>query len=327
MSAFKQIYFDITGYCNARCPYCQTGPGKLRRKKFITVERFKHAVQNLKMSGLVDDKSVIGLYNWGEPFLHPELNSIIAVLNEENCLFSLSTNASIVYNFNSQSLKNLKYLKFSMSGFTQSSYDRIHGFNFSKIQTNVNKIVSSAQKAGFMNIPEILFHVYQFNVNEIGPASNFARKLGAMFTPYYAGLNEWDKIYAAVENNLNYEYLIQASQDVFLHNLRNIKNRNYEGYKCPQWETLVIDEECNVLVCCQTPKYSSSYAMGNLLTDNIENILQDRLSCSVCKKCLISGMAYYINNSMSVVSFDYKSNMIMDKIIKPVYKLIKGFRL
>lgn len=77
----------------------------------------------------------ICLYNWGEPFLHPKFKEIIYYLSSLNLNIGLSTNASKpIYFEDSNALKNLRHMRFSMPGFSQESYDRMHSFDFEKIK-------------------------------------------------------------------------------------------------------------------------------------------------------------------------------------------------
>ena len=112
MKKYEAIYFDLTGTCNAKCPYCMTGPGKLRVKNFIEVDTFREALKRLKNTGVIFPDSVVSLYNWGEPFIHPKIESIIEVMHELDILYALSTNASLYHEFTPSMVKNLRHLIF-----------------------------------------------------------------------------------------------------------------------------------------------------------------------------------------------------------------------
>jgi MoaA/NifB/PqqE/SkfB family radical SAM enzyme len=301
MKKFEAIYFDLTGTCNAQCPYCMTGPGKLRVKNFIEVDTFKKAILKLKDSGIIFPDTVVSLYNWGEPFIHPKIESIIEVMNELDVFYALSTNASLYHDLNPSLVKKLKHIIFSISGFSQASYDKIHGFKFEKIKENIRKFVYTARASGYKEQITIFFHVYQFNLLEIEKAKEFARELNVNLYPFHAIMNEWDKMEQFVEDKLAYDDLLKMSQALFLFNFKDLINNAPKDYFCPQWNYLTIDEQCNVLVCCQTPKYDKSYQLGNILTDSFDEILFKKQNNDVCAKCLKSGLAYYINNSLPML--------------------------
>lgn len=298
MEKFSAIYFDLTGNCNANCPFCKTGLDKIRVKNFVIPEKFEKGLQKLKDIGVVENNSVVSLYNWGEPFLHPDINKIVGVINKLDVKYALSTNASIFHEICPEFVKNLRHFIFSMPGFSQDSYGRIHGFQFEKIRNNIERFVHTARVAGYGGVFTIFYHVYQFNVMEIPDARRFADTLGITLNPYLAIMNDWYTMNQMVDGSLSYTDLLRLSKALFLHNFDDLIRKSPTGYKCPQWEYLAIDEDCNVLVCCQTPKYDAAYILGNILTDDFADILEKRKNSPVCGVCLQKGLAYYINNSM-----------------------------
>ena len=108
----------------------------------MQVDTFDATLHDLERLNLIDSKSVLDLYNWGEVFLHPDLQNIIRVINDYGLRYSISTNASIVPQIDEAFVKNLINIRFSMCGFSQESYDRIHKFEFDRIRGNISTIVS-----------------------------------------------------------------------------------------------------------------------------------------------------------------------------------------
>ena len=290
-------YLDISGVCNAKCPYCLSGRYKMPGGKFIAVDVFEQVLKRLTELKIVDSKSVLGLYNWGEPFLHPRLSELVAITNRFEVPYAFSTNASVVPVIDRSFVHGLKMIIFSMSGFSQSSYDRIHGFNFQTICKNIEAIINSARAAGYRGVFRIHYHVYQFNMSEIARCEEFSRQLGIDLQLHYAILNHWDHLWAYVENKLPYPMLKEISQDLFCFRFRNLTPESMESYRCPQYELLAIDECANVLLCCQVPK-GDKYIAGNILHDDIENILHKRAHNDTCKHCIETGMARYLNTAL-----------------------------
>ena len=174
MQHVKSIYLDISGVCNAKCPYCLSGRFKMPGGKLIAVDVFEQILKRLTESKIVDGNSVLGLYNWGEPFLHPRLGDLVAITNRFAIPYAFSTNASVVPKIDRSFVNGLKMIIFSMPGFSQSSYDRIHGFSFQKIRKNIETIVNQARAAGYKGVFRIHYHVYQFNLSEIAPCEEFS---------------------------------------------------------------------------------------------------------------------------------------------------------
>ena len=149
---YKNIYFEISGRCNARCKYCVTGQENIHHNpvgKFVDVELFKQAVAHLLSTGIASPDCKFNLYNWGEPFMHPMFKNIIGWLYEKKLNFALSTNCSIpLPEFTAPVFSTLRHITFSCCGFSQNSYDKIHGFHFERIATNISKIIRQLRQLG-----------------------------------------------------------------------------------------------------------------------------------------------------------------------------------
>lgn len=299
---FQLVQFEISGKCNAKCPWCQTGKktrnGIRLDKGFIEVDQFSKAIDYLLDNGIVSQSTQFDLFNWGEPLLNPSVKEIVSILNQWNLRFGFSTNASIFVPFEGKaSLKNLVVLTFSMPGFSQASYDRIHGFNFEKIKTNIANILKNFRACGFHGRANIVMHGYQFNKDEAKPCMQFAKKMKIGFASYYAYFNDALMFKAYLDSTLPYDQLKAASKDLCLFYVDDLLASRPKNYTCPQmFDVLTIDEECTVLTCCGLEKGTNGYAVGNLFDMSAEEILTKKKQQSICKECLRSGLAYLGQN-------------------------------
>jgi wyosine [tRNA(Phe)-imidazoG37] synthetase (radical SAM superfamily) len=323
---FQTVFFDIVGFCNGKCPYCISGSSCKHKGEWISPENFEATIKMLLSINAIDQTSAIGLYNWGEPFLYQKLDGIVEVMNKYKLKYSFSTNASNIPNISPNLVRGLDQIYFSMSGFSQASYNRIHGFKFEKICSNIKQIVTSLRKHGYRGKITILFHIYQFNLNEIKACHDFAQKIGIEFKPYFAILNNWNELVDYQNNRSTSDKLKKYSQDLFLFDFdEKIRNAPL-NYKCPQWECLVLDEESNVLTCCQVPKYDNRYIVGNVLKDPIDEIMKKKRVCAVCKECVGSGLAYYLNTSLACPEFypHITTGISTIKLVKTIMTRIKN---
>ncbi len=300
---FKTIYFDIVGGCNARCPYCLTGSGELRKSGEISPARFSQALEKLIREGAIDSGSVLSLYNWGEPFLHGDLAGIIRVVNDHDVRYALSTNAYRVPGIDREFVRNLDHMIFSMCGFSQASYDRIQRTNFAKARENITRIVDDCRSHGFKGDFRIFFHVYKFNEKEVDPCKDFANRLGILFHPHYAILNRWDDLRELVKGEMSPETFTDISGDLLgLDEIPGFleKAGAARGPLCPQFEYLVLTENGDVVTCCQLPKDRPEFLCGNILADPLSEILKRRQQMPVCEGCVETGLASYIAGSIKV---------------------------
>ena len=300
MNPFATVYFDIVGTCNARCPYCQTGAERRKTGPAIPVVTFAAAVDALLRARAVGPGSVIGLYNWGEPFLHPDLRGIVEELNRRNLRYSLSTNASRIPAVDRGFVRNLDHVIFSMCGFSQAAYDRIHGLEFRAVRDNIVRFTRACRKEGFRGDFLIAFHGYRFNLGELRVCESFASRHGILFRPYPAILNHWEELSDYIAGTLPKERVHRIEGDLLgMEAVRETMRRAPVGYRCQQLDYLVITEEAEVLGCCQLPKGNPEYSCGNLLRDGFEDIMARKERLPICEGCLRSGLAWYINHSLS----------------------------
>ncbi|MEB2308208.1 MAG: radical SAM protein [Candidatus Brocadiaceae bacterium] len=308
MQSFKTVYFDIVGFCNAKCPYCHSGIHRIGRGNKIPVELFEKTLMKLLDKNVITKGTVISLYSWGEPFLYNEIHNIINCINKLDLKYAVSTNASQVPFIDKAFVKNLDHIVFSMPGFSQESYSRIHGFDFEDIIHNIVTIVKDCRNLGFKGTFTISYHVYKFNIEEIKKCEQFADDHEIVFRPYYAILNHWWMLQDFVNKRFSKVEADKVLRNIF--NLEDIENKmksSPKDYVCPQFNYLIIDENAHMITCCQLARNHKEYSCGNILDTDIEIILNKRKNHKVCRECVGSGLAYYLNNSMAMPDFYRRS--------------------
>ena len=301
---YSSVVFEIVGFCNARCPWCITGNKSLKHlsypAKSISMDDFQNAIDRLIDGGFIyPGESVIDLYNWGEPMLHPELNAILKILRKNNIKFTLSTNASKVVHLENDALSNLQELKFSLPGFSQSAYNRIHGFNFETILKNIESFCENIRGEGSKAKLVMSYHLYQFNLDEIRPAIRFCRLNGIEFSPIFAYLADFYMAKAFLAGSIHQELLGRIAKDLFLHYVDELIAKTPQDYKCPQFNILTIDEDCNIITCCFLPKGHTEYSLGKLSALSYTDVRKSKLSQAVCGDCIKSGAAYWVHNPVT----------------------------
>lgn len=86
MKKFKKIYIEITNACNLNCTFC---PPTKRERAYMTVEDFTHILDKIKPHG-----DYLFLHVKGEPLLHPELKSFLAVCSDKGFKVNITTNGT-----------------------------------------------------------------------------------------------------------------------------------------------------------------------------------------------------------------------------------------
>ena len=302
---FRRVWFDISGSCNGRCPWCQTGQkNRLRRSAhggFVSPDDFARAVEYMIGKGIIAPGAPIELYNFGEPFLHPQFNEIIAWLGKSGQGFGLSTNGSRPRALRGPVLSNLQYLVISMPGFSQKSYDRIHGLDFEAVKANIVAIAKNFRECGFRGPICLTFHVYQFNLTEIDQAQAFALDHGFGFDSYYAFFNDLDMYLSYRDSTMPHEQRERASQELMLDYLDGLLASQPSDFRCSSWDDLVLNERRQVVLCCMVDKNEGPGILGNLSEMSGEDIRKAKSGHKICDRCLSSGCAYLACNPYRVL--------------------------
>ena len=307
---YKRIYFDISGVCNAHCRYCVSGKdsisGSEHRKqgKFIDIETFSGAITHMLSKKIIAPDCEVILYSWGEPFLHKDLKMIIDILNRNELFYSLSTNASICISFNEEQISRLKNITFSMPGFSQDSYDRIHGFKFDRIKNNISDMVLSLRSSRYTGPINLAYHIYKFNLHEISLAANFAKEVCINFVPSLAYLNGYNMFRHFLTKAMKPNQIEVISTEVFTEHLGKMQRQRPTDYICPQFERLSIDESCNVLMCCGMEKTCGDRGLvGDLFKMDFNDIQERKRDMTICDECTSLAIDYIGHNAIGIVDF------------------------
>lgn len=282
---------DISNICNAKCKWCSTG---IKNRSCVTKEKFMDTAQFSKVlkycleNEIIDENADIELYSWGEPFLNPHLKEIIDVIIENNFSYNLSTNGSKKVILNKEQIEKITFLMFSLSGFSQKTYGKIHGLSLEQILSNIREMVKPFQEFSMCDKVEINFHVYQFNLGELHTCKAFCEELGIRFVPRYAYLADWELFQAYLNGTMERKILLDVSKELFFHYYETIKEEQPLDYICPQNERLFIDSEGFVLPCA----FSIEDRIGSIFDMNLKEICYKKETYYKCKECLKSGQAY-----------------------------------
>jgi pyruvate-formate lyase-activating enzyme len=292
---YKKVFFEISGVCQARCPHCCTGNRSLKNhpSRFIPVNEFDKAVRHLSETGLVDGFTRIDLYNWGEPFLHPELLDILQVLADQEAKYRLSTNAGKYKKLPADLTQNLTRMTVTIPGFSQASYDRVHGLNFDSVLRNIRQFAEDLGPSRLW----ITYLVHQFNLNEIREAYRFFKRLGTRLAFTVAYLNDYNLSRDFLIGSLTETQINQMGRELFLSYVEEIIASRPRDYVCPQFSILALDEFCNVLNCCQVAKGHPDYSLGSLYDFSAEDIQKGKLTRTVCRECQELGIDYWVQTA------------------------------
>jgi len=268
----------------------------------MSAELFESVVKKL-CSEVHLETSRLNLYNWGEPTLNPDFLEILEIAIRYGFKIGISSNASFWVDIPQQILDYIESWVFSVSGFSQASYDRIHGFNVNTIYENIARYsnIFFSKPSRFRKNLTMAFHVYNFNKGEINDAKKFCMKHAINFYPYFAFLNDFDRAIGYLKTRQDKTILPQSlidriQEDLELGYVDDLLASQPFNYRCPQFDSIVIDEYGRLLTCCALPFYHESYSLGDFLAMNVDEVRKKKVSQSVCRECLSVGWAWWAHH-------------------------------
>lgn len=294
----SRFYIEISGSCQAKCPYCVQKRLKQSNKfgGIMSPTLFEKILDHLIRIEIID-KSVVDsicLFNWGEPFLNSNINNILRILKEKQLYADISSNFIARPNIDKKYISVIKSINFSLSGFSQDTYGRIHGAVLENVLNNFNDLYVLIKKYSPKTVINVSWHRYVFNENEFWSAYKYFNKIDVDFAPVTAFLNDLLEMIESIEGELPESRKNQVEKDIFLRHI--VKTVAYhkqksKNFHCPAWDHVVIDEIGQLLTCCGVTRYDSDHVLGNILEMSAKEIWESKTSDPLCNKCIASGIA------------------------------------
>jgi len=252
---FKRAYVEITNVCNLACSFC---PGTTREKKFMSPEDFASIARKLR--GYTD---YLYLHVMGEPLLHPQLEDILRIAGELGFRVCVTTNGTLLPQAGARLYAPCVH-KVSIS---LHSFEGNGGGDMKEYLEGVwqfvrraGSIVSlrlwNAGGADMRNaeIESFLSHKLGGEVSCLPADPTGSRRLGEKLYLESAEKFDWPELTAAERNTQ------------FCHGLR---------------QQVAVLCDGTVVPCCLD--HQGDIALGNLLTQELEEILASPRAVELCR--------------------------------------------
>ncbi len=242
------LMIEPTNECNLRCPLCPTGNGTLRRAK----GQMSFDLYQRILADLDDSLERLMLYNYGEPFLHPQIFDMITLARQAEIHTRISTNGLVFMRacqVDELIASQLNYLRVSLDGATPETYSMYRvGGQLERILEGVRLLQQRKRQLGQRRpVVELQFIVMRHNEHELDAMRKIAQELGTLLRIKTVGLGKLSKAAQAqwlpVQPLLR-RYKERAGQLELAHN-------GQAGYVCDHpWHRLVINWDGQVTPCC-----------------------------------------------------------------------------
>ncbi|HNS00786.1 MAG TPA: radical SAM protein [Anaerolineae bacterium] len=266
MSTIKpvKIRLEASSACQLRCPSCPTAQGIIGKSAvgtgLLKFDDFKALID--QNPGLRE----IGLSNWGEVLLNPQLVEILAYAHAHNVRINLANGVNL-NTASDEALEALvKYgvqeITVSIDGASQETYQqyRVRG-NFDTVIGNVRKINAYKQQYG-SQAPRLnwQFVIFGHNEHEINRVKALCQELNMTFRPK---LN-WDADFSPVRNKQQ----VMLDAGLAATTRQDDWEQTHKFQQCLQlWNEPQINWDGKVLGCCVN--YWQDFG-GNVFGDGLE---------------------------------------------------------
>lgn len=174
-----KLTIDVSNKCNLRCPFCPTG----RRNEGRPRGNVSFATFASILDELAPYAFSLDLFDWGEPFLNPELPRLVEYAHRKGLITTISSNLSFALTeeqIGTIIRSGLTYLTASVDGADQRSYEIYRrGGKFDRVVENLRTFVRLKRRMG-SDTPRITWQYLIFAPNEdrVGEARELAAALG-----------------------------------------------------------------------------------------------------------------------------------------------------
>jgi MoaA/NifB/PqqE/SkfB family radical SAM enzyme len=262
----RAVVIEPVNVCQLECPLCPTGAGKLNYDPMMmSLETFKRVIAKVPFA-----KTIL-LHKAGEPFLNPDVLSMVRHAADQKMEVIVSTNFSFTRPdqfFDDLVNSGLHRLVVSLDGASQESYAKYRiGGSYELVIANIKKLVQTKICLG-QGRPEIVwqFLVNRFNEDEIETARKISQQLQIQFDvrPMDISDNLPDvELDGSIEDRKNYwigknkKYICDRYNESFRYPV-------YSGL-CPNlFSSVVITVDGKVLPCCEV--WDKGSVFGDLLS-------------------------------------------------------------
>lgn len=172
------LQVEPTDRCNLRCTLCPVAEGLERPSGSMDLDRFKQLID-----AVGEYVFLILLWEWGEPFVNPQIYKMISYAKQKGIKLVTSTNGQIfAHRENAEKVvrSGLDTLIFAMDGISQATYERYRrGGKLENILKGIGNVVEVKKSLGSRTpLVNLRFIAMKHNEHEIPALPELARQLG-----------------------------------------------------------------------------------------------------------------------------------------------------
>lgn len=282
-----------------RCPSCPVGnsPDVKNSAGIMTPEILNRILEKATSECKVNG---VRLFNWTEPFLHPQVDKMVETVKKHRlrCVIStnLNTNSSPCYRRLLES--GLDILRISLSAFNQEKYGKIHrGGNIANVKKNLELLLRLREETKSRTRFFVTFHRYLSNLDQESVIAAYCKSKRILFQPINALMLPLEKVLAYCQE-ASFGEICKADMGLIDSLALPLKGALASGTKTQsercklREEQMVLNWRGDVLLCCAVYD-EKQFKIGNYLEKDLETLQKARSEHKACPFCLKCGVANY----------------------------------
>jgi len=301
------LYIDIVGRCNLQCPSCPIGNSFDKDSVGGTMP--PHLLNEILRKATSEAKiEYVGLYNWTEPLLHPRIGEMIQTVKNFGTPCFISTNLNITKRLEETVTANPDFLRISVSGFTNETYQKHHtGGDIEAVKNNMRTLSNLLKKHNSSTYVQVYYLRWIGNMDDEFLMQDYAESLGFHFQADWAWFSPIEKVVsiATGQGEIEKSDLDTIAQlcrpfEKTITTAMNCRTNNQCAYLS---DYIVLDCQGGVALCCGTYD-QSKYTIGKYLETNWDELVKEKKSnfhCdNLCQQCQSLGLPSIGQNNAEI---------------------------
>ncbi len=289
----RDYSIDISGHCNLRCIACPRATGTHSPGGMMSLDDFIQVIDKIKK----EDPFVgnVQLYQWGEPSLNTKLPEMITYAGSQGINCAISSNLNTKADFRRIIESKPEWFRISASGWKEA-YEKTHtGGSWPVFLQTLKKIADLRNQIHPQMKVELFYHLYQHST---GAGFIFCKKLceelNIEFHPVFAYLISLDDVLAYQEGTPLPDSAEKARQAMLLELEQGLAiARQEHTLCCDAFRSIHINPDLSVSNCMMYYYPNGNRAVHNYLETPIDKIMNIRMNCALCRRCMRQSMHRY----------------------------------
>lgn len=282
---------SVSSRCNLRCPSCAPAYAPPRQPDLMSPEDFVRVLD--KTVREFSEVSIIHLFNWGEPLMHPQIIELIEEAARRDLATCLSSNLNLPVDFDRLVQSGLSRLIVSASGF-EETYERTHlGGRWPVLMENLGRLARARDRHPSPLTIEFTYHLYRYQrqAEDFRRIRALARDLDFHLAPTFAYIAPYEAMVRAARGQApapchqRIRELLYVSPEDSLAALAE-----HRDLPCDLHKTVVIDSDRSVRRCFLWHEAEGNQTAPDFLAVSRAEIEERAEAGGLCRLCRSLGL-------------------------------------